>query len=292
MIAFLEWKASPDIRQDLLKVAWFAWGASDPDAAFAAGQKLKPEMIRSLLEGVAETDPRKAAAFVLQVPRSQFAAGTIAARIAKEAPDLAEELLDRAVYDGARYPFEKARISELAATDPAAAIDYARGVGVIGHDPLPGAVEAIAKLDPERAAAEVHAMPSGRSKALSSVSLARTWAARDSAAAAAWIRENLTGPARHYALVAAASASGHQDPAKAFDLLLETDVASGGDFHRMPDSGVTPSEQASAPNFKSVATDLLRQMSRADAESAGRYLREKVPPELQEELALAAGIQP
>ncbi len=183
MISFLEKQASPALRPRLLENAWFAWGASDPDAAFEAGKKLSPALVKSLLEGIADTDPRKAAEFVIQVPNSQFSVAHIAARIANAAPDLAEDLLARAVYDGARYPFEQAKISQLAATDPVGAIAFARSRGVIGSDPVPRAVREIAANDPLQAAAQVAAMTSSRSKAFSSVALAESWAARDPEAA-------------------------------------------------------------------------------------------------------------
>jgi hypothetical protein len=95
----------------LLDKAWFAWGASDPAAAFEAGRKLPPPLMEILLEGIADLDPVKAAEFATRVPNSQFAFGGIAERIASEAPELAGDLLARAVYDGARLPFERAKVS-------------------------------------------------------------------------------------------------------------------------------------------------------------------------------------
>lgn len=293
MISFLEKEASPALRPRLLENAWFAWGASDPDAAFKAGKKLPPSLVESLLEGIADTDPRKAAEFVTKVPNSQFAVNIIAARIASAAPDLAENLLARAVYDGARYPFEQAKISELAAADPAEAIAYARSLGVIGRDPVPGAVKAIAQNDPAKAAVQVDAMPSSRSKALSSVTLAETWAAQDPDAAVKWIRDSLTGPVLHEAMIAAASASGSADPAKALDLVVEAGWIKEGDFFGIRDSGtLIPGEYASAPDARGTAIGLLQQLSRTDPEAARRYLREKIPAGMRDDLATATGLAP
>ncbi|HEY1123833.1 MAG TPA: hypothetical protein VGE67_19600, partial [Haloferula sp.] len=183
MIGFLQSSAPPPLRDQLLSSAWYAWGAVDPDAAFAAGKELPSKMMKGLLEGIAETNPRKAAEVVTKAPDSQFLVWAIADRISRDAPDAAEDLMMRAVYDGSRMPLQKAKVDQLAATDPAAAIACARGFGVIGQDPVPGAVEAIAKLDPAKAVAEVEAMPSSRSKALSTVALVRTWMLQDTEAA-------------------------------------------------------------------------------------------------------------
>jgi hypothetical protein len=61
-------------------------------------------------------------------------------------------------------------------------------------------------------------MPSSCSKALSSVALAEIWAEMDPDAAVWWIRDNLTGPVFQDALIAAAAASGSDNPARALDL--------------------------------------------------------------------------
>lgn len=283
MIAFLEADAPPGLRPRLLDLAWFAWGASDPEAAFAAGRKLPPERIRKLLEGVVETDPRKAAAFVEQVPDSQFARYTLAGRIVSEAPELADEMLADAVYDGARIPFQRAKVAQLAASDPAAAVDYARVSGLIGSDPVPVAIQEIARHDPAKAAVEVAAMPSSRSKALSSVALAKIWAARDSQAAVRWIHENLEGPVRHHALVAAAEASGADDPVRGLDLIVEAGFESGGDFFGIRGGDIHPSETRSKPDAVTAATDLLRQLSQRDPEAARRYLQDEIPEEMRSE---------
>ena len=292
MIAFLERQAPPALRQELLGDAWFAWGASDPEAAFAAGSKQPPALVESLLQGIAEVDVRKAAEWVKQVADSHWAVQAIADRVAAEAPELAADLLTGAMYDCARVPFERAEISRLAATDPAGAIAYARRSGVLGFDPVPGAVREIARRDPQQAAEQVASMPSSRSKALSAVALAETWAAQDLPAAAAWIRSSLSGPTRQYALVAAA-ASGGGDPAASLDLIPAADWVSGGDFFSIRDSGIrSPSEYGTAPNPRNVAISLLQQWSRSDPVAARDYLKEHIPGGLNGDIGKATGITP
>lgn len=291
MIAFLEKEAPPALRDKLLDAGWFAWGAVDPDAAFAAGRELSPDSMRLLLAGVAEADPRKAAEFVPQVARSQHAAGLIAEKILREAPDAADDLLKRAVYDGGRWPFERAKIAQLAETDPAAAIVYAGTLGALGHDPVPEAVAAIAKQDPARAAEEVEAMASSRSKALSVVALARTWVTRDSDAALAWVRGQPEGPVRQAALVAAAGTM-IAEPERALALVEEAGWTREGDFHAVRNYSVRPSETRQTRDPLMVAADALRNWSARDPAGARRYLGESVPEAMREELAVEAGIEP
>jgi hypothetical protein len=291
MIAFLEKEAPPALRDKLLDAGWFAWGAVDPEAAFAAGQKLPPESMKHLLEGVADADPRKAAEFVPLVMRSQYAAGSIAEKILREAPDAAADLMKRAVYDGARMPFERAKMEQLAESDPAAAIAYARRLGAMGHDPVPEAVVAIAKLDPAKAAAEVEAMASSRSKALSVVALVKSWFPRDEAAALAWVRGQPEGPVRQAALVAAAGMM-IAEPARALALVEEAGWTREGDFHEIRVGSVMPSESRQKPDPMKVAADALRNWSASDPEGARRYFSEAVPEAMREKVAVEAGIEP
>lgn len=292
MIAFLESSAPSALRAELIGCGWFAWGAADPDVAFAAGRKLKPEVMRKLLEGVAETDPAKAAEFIPRVPDSQFMAWSFGEKILREAPEAAAALMKRAVYDGARMPFERARIVELAKSNPAAAIACARSMGVIGSDPVPEAVVAIAKHDPAQAVAEIEAMPSGRSKALSVVALAKTWVRRDPAAALSWVRGQTAGPVKQAALVAAAGALG-SEPKRALELVGEAGWTLEGDFHAVHGNvSVIPSEKRDAPDPRRVAADALRIWALRDPQAARRYLAGNVPQDLQDELAREAELTP
>jgi len=293
MIAFIEAKTPPSLKPRLRQDAWFAWGASDPEAAFGAAGKLSPRLMEFLLKGVAAVDPRKAAELVLQVPESQFATSGIAERIVTEAPDLTEDFLSRAVYDGARMSFQKARTSQLAASDPAAAIAFARSCGVIGFDPVPEAVREIARLDPPAAVAQVELMPSSRSRSLCAVALAETWASQDPDAALRWTRESLSEPTLQYALLAVAAASGNKDPIMALDLVLEAGWTINGNFFSIRNAEtVTPSETSRTPDPRSTAIGLLHQLSRIDPEAARRYLREKIPSHLRADIATATGITP
>ncbi len=291
MIEFLETDAPPALRDRLLDSGWFAWGAVDPDAAFAAGRALPKERMRRLLEGVAEADPGKAADFVTRVPESQFAAWSIGEKILREAPNAADALMKRAVYDGARMPFERAKMELLAESDPAAAMTYARSLGAIASDPVPKAVMAIAKHDPAKAAAEVEAMASSRSKALSVVALAKTWVTRDADAALAWVRGQAEGPVRQAALVAAAGTM-IAEPQRALALVEEAGWTREGDFHGVRVGSMMHSESRETPDPMKVAADALRNWSASDPEAARRYLGDAVPEAMREKVAAEAGIEP
>jgi hypothetical protein len=291
MVAVLEKDAPPALRDRLLDAGWFAWGAVDPEAAFAAGRVLPKERMRRLLEGVAEVDPEKAAGFVTRVPDSQFAAWSIGEKIFREAPDAAADLMKRAVYDGARGSFERAKIVQLAETDPAAAIAYARSLGAIASDPVPKAVVAIAKQDPAKAAAEVEAMASSRSKALSVVALAKTWVTRDADAALAWVRGQPEGPVRQAALVAAAGTM-IAEPQRALALVEEAGWTREGDFHGVRVGSLMPSESRETRDPMKVVADALRNWSASDPEAARRYLGESVPEAMRDKVAAEAGIEP
>ncbi len=291
MISFLESKAPPALREQLLSQAWFAWGASDPDAAFAAGRKLKPDWASELLQGIAENDPRKAVECVWQMPDAQFNISAVAARVIEKASDLAEGLLARAVYDGGRYPIETEWVSTMAVKDPAQAVALAKRWGNIGWDPVPRAIGEIAKHDPAQAAEQIALMPSNRSKALSAVTLAKVWAASDAEAAAAWIRGNVEGPAKHYALVNAA-ASASTDPELALNLLQEAGTEPDGDFFNIYRYDIGTGEAHEKPDAHAVTVDLLRRLVATDPAKA-RSLAAGMPGEGPwQQWAVEAGIQP
>lgn len=293
MIAFIESKAPASLKDQLLGQAWFAWGASDPDAAFAAArQTLKPELARMLLSGIAETDAHKAVEYLWQLPDAQFSVSAVTPQVIAKAPELTEELLARAVYDGGRMPLQRAWISELAEKDPDQALSFAQGIGSITQDSVAQAIGEIAQHHPEKAAEQLAAMPSNRTKALGAVALAGAWAAQDADKAIAWIRGNTAGPTRHYALVSAASASEKEDPERALDLLQEAGVDPGGNFFHPYQYGITPMESFGSPNVHVATVDLLRRLSLSDPEKARRLAAEKLGDGVWKQWAVEAGVKP
>jgi hypothetical protein len=152
-------------------------------------------------------------------------------------------------------------------------------------------VAAIAKQDPAQAAAEVQAMASSRSKALSVVALAKTWVTRDADAALAWVRGQPEGPVRQAALVAAAGTM-IAEPERALALVEEAGWTREGDFHEVRIGSLVPSESWDKPDAVKVAADALRNWSVSDPTAARRYLAESVPEAMREKVAAEAGIEP
>lgn len=293
MIAFVEKEAVSGDRAWLRPLAWSAWGAADPDSAFEAGRNLTPELMRPLMGSIADMDARKAAGFALQVPDAQFIFTTFASKLSEQVPEMIPDLLQRAMYDGARMPLQRAQVQALAKTDPEAAIEAARRAGNIGSDPVPQAVSASAAHNPVKTAEAVAAMPASRSKALSVVALAGAWAARDPAAAAEWVRQTQQGPVRRYALVEAAAAAGGADPVAGLQLLEEAGWEESGTFTDIAGRGnMLPSETFTSSAPIRTAGSLLQQLSLLDAEAARRFLQEKVPDGLRPAIAREAGLQP
>ena len=136
-------------------------------------------------------------------------------------------------------------------------------------------------------------MPSSRSKALSSVTLAETWAATDLDAAVEWIHGNLDDVVRQSALLAAAAASGNQDPAKALGLVLESDWVQSADFFSIRDAGsMTPSETMQKRNPISTAAGILGPWFQKDPVAALNYFEANIPVGMREEVAKQAGMKP
>lgn len=292
LIAFVEKTAPPADREWLRGLAWASWGAADPEASFAAGKNLPPSVMRRLLSGIADTDAAKAAECAWRSPDAQFMMSAIASQVAAQAPEKIDALLERAVYDGARIPLQEAQIAALARSDPEKALAAAQQMGIFSRNPVAEAITAIAAHDLEKALAMMEEMPSSRSKALSVVSLAGTWAARDPEAALAWVRETQYGPVRHAALVQIAATRGSVEPAAGLQLIEEAGWESGGDFSKMHTLNMPPSEKRPASAAVAAAASLLQQLSLLDPEAARGFLNEKVPETFRDEVSTLSGLTP
>lgn len=290
LLLFARREAPPGERPWLEAKSWFAWGAANPLAASAEGRELPVLMARELIAGMAKRDPKAAAAFALQMPDAQFNLFGIAADVAASEPELIATLLPRAVYDGMRQPLLRAQAAALVTTHPAAALALARKAGNLGHDPVPDTMRHIAQHDPVKAAELLAQMPSSRSKALSSVALAKTWAARDGEAATAWARQSLTGPVKQAALLEIAASSGGPDPHAALQLVEEAGWSQETNFHAIAGYGNThPSEVRDRPTPAKTAGLLLQQLALLNPAAAQTFLEQRVPVNLRAAVAKHAG---
>lgn len=290
MISFVQHDAPPGERPWLEAKAWYAWGAAHPQTAAAAGRQLPSSLARELISGMAETDARSAVTLALQMPDAQFNLYGIAARVAGSTPELLAELIPRAVYDNMRQSLQRAQASALALTDPAGALALAKRAGNIAHDPVPITMRDIARHDPVKAAALLADMPSSRSRALSAVALAKTWASQDAAAATTWARASLTGPVRQSALLEIAAATGGPEPLAALQLVEEAGWQDEGNFHAIADNGsLSPSESRERLTPAKTAGLLLQQLALLDPDAARAWLQ-RVPWEHRVAAARTAGL--
>ncbi len=290
LMAFVKREAPPGERPWLEARSWYAWGAAHPAAASAEGKELPVLMARELIAGMAKRDPQTAANFALQMPDAQFNLYGVAADVAASDPELIAGLVPRAVYDGMRQSLQRAQAAALVATNPAAALTLSRKAGNVGLDPVPVTMRHIAQYDPVKAAELLAQMPSSRSKALSSVALAKTWGARDGDAATAWARQSLTGPVKQAALLEIAASSGGPDPLAALQLVEEAGWNQEANFHAVADYGThTPAEVRERPTPVKTAGLLLQQLSILNPAAAQSFLEQRVPANLRKAVAKQAG---
>jgi hypothetical protein len=293
LIAFVQREAPPGERPWLEAKAWYAWGAAHPQEAAAAGKSLPASLGRELISGMAETDAGNAVALALKMPDAQFNLYGIAATVAASSPEILAGLLPRAVYDGMRQPLQRAQASELVTTDPAGALALAKSAGNIGRDPVPVTMRDIARHDPKKAAELLEEMPSSRSRALSALALAKTWAAEDATAATAWARKSLTGPVKQGALLEIAASTGGPDPLAALELVEEAGWEDQGNFHAIAGYGnFEPGELQHRPTPAKTAGMLLQQFAALEPASAVTFLETRVPEKFRAEVAKIAGFVP
>lgn len=293
LVKFVQREAPAGERAWLEAKAWYAWGAAHPQDAAEAGKSLPPSLGRELLSGMAETDAGGAVALALKMPDAQFNLYGIAATAAESSPEVLAGLLPRGVFNGMEKPLQRAQASVLAATDPAGALALAKRAGTIGYDPVPVTMRDIARHDPKKAAELLAQMPSSRSRALSAVSLAKSWAVQDSAAATNWARRSLTGPVKQNALLEIAAATGGPEPMTALQLVAEAGWEPQGDFYDVEGTpGGPQSEVRSRPDPVKIAGMLLQQLAAIDAAGAQHFLDGRVPDKFRDAVAKTAGFVP
>lgn len=288
MLAFVKGVSPVADREWLENKAWFAWGAADPAAASVAGGTLPLSSLRELIRGMGRKDAKAAIDFTLRMPNAQMNVWLLSDSLKSLPQETVDALLPRAIYEGMRMPLKSAKTAALVETDPAAAL--AAAGPQLGHDTAPQVMSAIAEKDPGKAAELLAAMPSSRSRALSSLSLARVWAGQDSAAALTWARRDLQGPVRQAALLEIAAVSGGVSPLEALALVEEAGWTTEGNFGAVRGGNMIAGEAVSFPSPIQTAAALLHQLDSLDPNAARQYLMNQVPEEHQARLAKKAGI--
>lgn len=216
------------------------WGEVDPKGALSFANTLgfQGAFVRpTVLQSWASVDPENAAKYFAENPR-EFAnmgfggpggggdsgASTIAAEWAKLDPDAALAWANTLKSDRDKNAAINSVISEMAAKDPAKAVQVAAGLPEDAQgrayseiaqkwaatdfaaaetwiQSLPAesrdramasALETLAQTDPEGAAAKVASLPEGNDRDNAIEDIAGPWARKDPAAAAAWVSQQVT----------------------------------------------------------------------------------------------------
>ena len=285
MVAFVDGLASSNMRSSLEQTVFFAWGAVDPNACFEVVRTRAPHLQRSALNGMTDLNIEKAAEIALKLPDGQSALGSVAAR-GRLPEHLVKKYLARSIYDSSRMPLLNSLTSRLAESDPAAAIEQAKRNGRIWNDQVASVISQVARNDPSAAIAELKKLPESRSRAISAVELAKTWASDDSEAALTWVRNELRPNVRKSAILEIASTIGGRDPAAGLALFEEIGWQHVGDFYEIEtvSNGKTSNSRRygyASPEI--IASALLRQLNAADPETAHAFIL-TTPPRIQNRL--------
>ena len=297
MVDFVESEQAHAISGKLEEMAWFAWGASDPHAA-TERVRLQPQTIRyATIRGIAAVDPTEASLCALSLPDAQFALREAIVYSNKHDPEHLIALLSRSVYNGSRQPIQEALIARLTQFDPAAAIAEAQRLGRIWSDPPAKVFGEIARTNASAAVELLTLVPQSRSRAISTVQVARNWAQTDQYAALEWVRSLPPGDVKDTSLAAVASVIGGKEPIEGLALIEETGWRVGGQFYEVAtirNDGKIQSQRQEHDTVDAVAVGkaLLRQLSATDLEGARLYIEQRAPKALRKNLSSVIGIEP
>lgn len=286
MLEFVRDAPGQGIPREVREMAWFAFAVANPEGAAERVRTESEHLRKAAIRGMAAVSPRKAFESALAMPDGQFALRhAIVASQGRQPEDL-DAVVRRAVYDGARQPAQEALVELLAKTDPALAIETAQRAGRIWSDPVAKAFAAIGRTEADLAVELLDSLPESRSRSISSVAVAKSWAASDPDAALEWVRSLRSGEVRDTALVAVASVVGGENPMDGLALIEETGWRDSGRFYEVAaiwhGEWRTHREGYESVIMADVAESLLRQWAYADRDGARAYIDERVPESLRE----------
>ncbi len=292
MVAFVERQRKNGALVAIEEMAWSAWGAADPQAAFEAVRTRSKLARCAALRGMAQVAPEKVVELVWKMPDAQFCISSVV-RDGRVPIERLDELRTRSVYDGSREPVERAKMATLAQSDPAAAIETAKSAGRVWRDPVAWSFGLVAREFPAEAKEHWEELPDSRARALAGVSIARTLASQNPDDAIRWARESLSEPVRDSALVEIAAVIGGQDPVAGLELIQEVGWGEVGRFYEIAESesGKVLKGQSHAHSTPiGVAQSLVRQLATSDPEAARAFI-EGASDGVREELRRAAGLE-
>ena len=274
MMSFVDGLQGHTSIEKLKSLAFEAWGAVDPSGAYEAVRSRSESLRWAALRGMAAADSEQAVAFALKMPNAQFALSDLVKNTVLPEETLSH-LLTRSIYDGSREPIQRQMVAQLAKSDPAGAVQAASEAGRTWRDPIAHAIAEIAQHNVPAAIEQLEALPDSRQRALSSLSLTRTWAAQDSVAALEWVRESLSDQIRQAALLEIAAIAGGQDPLTGLALVEEAGWHDVGNFHDIVnqfESGEVRAQSYKQLHSIEVAQSLVRQLSMSDPEAARKFV--------------------
>ena len=278
MIDFVE--GQPDSRLRLL--AWETWAATDPDLLATKVTSMGPPKSVSVLKGIASQNPDLALEAAFESPDTNSLIWPMFRSSTGFKVETIKRLLQSAAYDGTRNPMMENLTDTLAQRDPKEALSFVQKKGRNWSDPSAKLFAKLAHKNPKQAVDLLGKQPSSRSKAISTVQVAKTWAAQDPEAALAWTRSQSSSQIRDSSLVAIASVIGGEDPDQGLALLDEVGWKDVGLFYAV--GTVQPKgklhdqiEEHDIAMTHRVGRSLLETLAQQDPEAAKKYISTNVP---------------
>jgi hypothetical protein len=284
MIAFLATEKAAKRPTNQEGLAWQAWAASDPKGAVTRVRSINKKLAEALFKGIAQVDPSLAIELAFQAPDSSKLIDTVLQYSTDFSPETVahiSQLLDLSWIGrrGRKLILEQAKTGDPA-TDRA--IDQKTPKSQL--QPLDDFLVELSREQPKEAVALLENDPPSRSRAVSTVEIAKNWALKDPDASLAWVREQSSPQVKNSALVAIASVIGGEDPLRGLSLIEEIGWADTENLYDLKESsGGKLSRSMLRYNHlyqtQAVATSLFRNLAANDPESARQYLAEKIPAE-------------
>lgn len=285
MIKFVDGQSDIKLRT----LAWEAWAATDPDLLAGKVHTLNPPISNSVLRGIASRNPDLALQLAFKTPKINTTINDLLKNGEGFSIEAVTEILPQAVYDGMRMPLTKYLSEELAKQDPRAALAFVKEKGRIWADPTAKLFTTLAAENPAQAVTLLAEQPSSRSKAISSVQVAKTWASQDPDASLAWVRSQESSEIREASLVAIASVVGGEDPERGLALLEEVAWKTTGHFYAIGKIQGTENvhnqvEEHNVAVTHHVGRALLQNLAHQDPDAARHYINTRVPENRREYL--------
>jgi hypothetical protein len=218
-------------RESLLNVIAQTYGRTDPAAAVAWAQSTSPELLTSVMIGVARAEPERAMEIMLALPTAAEQQRLAQMLVMNNAlsPAQTAAFADRLLAQQGRGNVLPMLASAWAQRAPQAALDWLlANRSPVTARALPQAGMNLARTDPAAAIGYLDRMPVElRASWISAV--AEGYAQKDARAAANWVTQYRGEPGYDAAIAAVAARTAQHDPVAAARLFDSVDVAQAPD---------------------------------------------------------------